>query len=69
MAAARLADGRVRLLKSRPPEIVFCGASVNHDVKCLSVGQRVMSVPISESKRRALYGPMPSSCDKSMPVS
>lgn len=69
MAAARLADGCVRLLRSRPPEILFCGASVSHDVKCLSVGQRLMSVPISESRRSALYGPMPSICERSAPVS
>ena len=54
MAAARLADGCVRLLRSRPPEILLFGASVSQDVKCLSVGQRLMSVPISESSRSAL---------------
>jgi hypothetical protein len=48
---------------------LLCGASVSHDVKCFSVGQRVMSVPISASSRRALYGPMPSICDRSAPVS
>ena len=54
MAAARFAEGCVRLLRRRPPEILFCGARVSQDVKCVSVGQRVMSVPISDSKRRAL---------------
>ena len=29
IAAARLAYGWVRLLKRRPPEILFCGASVS----------------------------------------
>lgn len=36
------------------PEILFCGASVSHEVKCLSVGQRIMSVPISAIRRSAL---------------
>ena len=68
MAAARFADGCVRLLKRRPPEILLFGARVSHEVKCLSVGQRVMSVPISESSRSAVYGPMASSCERSTPV-
>lgn len=67
MAAARFADGWVRLLRSRPPEILLFGASASHDVKCFSVGQRVMSVPISERSRSALYGPIPSICDRSGP--
>ena len=54
MAAARFAEGCVRLLRRRPPEILFCGARVSHEVKCFSVGQRVMSVPISDSRRSAL---------------
>ncbi len=54
MAAARFAEGGVRLLSRRPPEIVFCGARVSHEVTCFSVGQRVMSVPISDSNRSAL---------------
>jgi len=31
--------------------------------------QRLMSMPISASRRRALYGPMASSCVRSMPMS
>lgn len=54
IAAARFADGCVRLLKWRPPEVLFFGASVSRDVKCLSVRQRVMSVPISERSRSAV---------------
>ena len=54
MAAARLADGWVRELRSRPPEILFFGASVSQDVKCFSVGHRVMSVPISEMSLSAV---------------
>ena len=53
-AAARLADGCVRELRRRPPEILFRGARVSHDVKCCSVGQRVMSVPISLTSRTAV---------------
>src|SRR3972149_5720751 len=69
MAAARFAEGCVRLLSRRPPPTLVLGARVIHDVKCLSVGQRVMSVPTSERSRSALYGPMPSSWDRSTPVS
>jgi hypothetical protein len=47
MAAARFADGSVRALSKRPPEILFLGASVSQAVKCFSVAPRVMSVPIS----------------------
>ena len=54
MVAARLADGCVRLLSRRPPETRFWGASVSHEVKCFTVGHRVMSVPISDSRRSAL---------------
>ena len=39
---------------SRPPVIVFLGASVSQDVKCFSLGQRVMSVPISAMSRKAV---------------
>ena len=54
MAAARLAEGSVRALRRRPPEILFLGASVSHDVKCFSLAQRVMSVPISAMSFNAL---------------
>ena len=37
--------------RSRPPEILLWGARVSHDVKCFSVRQRLMSMPISESSR------------------
>src|SRR4249919_767438 len=39
ITAARLADGSVRELSRRPPEILFLGASVSHEVKCFSVAQ------------------------------
>ena len=38
--AARLADGGVRELSRRPPEILLRGARVSQEVKCLSVGHR-----------------------------
>jgi len=67
VAAARFVDGRVRELITRPPVILLWGARVNHEVKCFSVGQRVMSVPISEIRMRARCGPIPSSWVRSMP--
>ncbi len=54
MAAARLAEGWVFELMSLPPVILFLGASVSQDVKCFSLGQQVMSVPISEISRKAV---------------
>ena len=54
MAAARLAEGWVRELRTRPPETLFLGAKVSQDVKWPSVAQRDMSVPISEISRKAL---------------
>ena len=46
-AAARLAEGWVLELSKRLPEILLLGASVSQPVKCFSVRQRLMSVPIS----------------------
>ena len=57
IAAARFADGWVRELISRPPVILFLGARVSHEVKCFSVGQRVMSVPISAISLSAAWAP------------
>ena len=67
IAAARLADGWVRELISRPPVILLRGASVSQDVKCWSVGQRLMSVPISETSLRAVSAAIPSICVRSTP--
>ena len=55
IAAARLADGWVRELRSRPPDILFFGASVSHEVKCSSEGHRPMSVPISQSNLNYVF--------------
>ena len=46
-AVARFADRRVRELSTLPPDILLPGASVSHEVKCLAVRQRLMSVPHS----------------------
>ena len=43
------------------------GARVSQDVKCFTLGHRVMSVPISAMSRRAVYGPMESICVRSAP--
>ena len=59
IAAARFADGWVRELSSRPPVMLFLGARVSHEVKCFSVGQRVMSVPISAISLSAVWAPDP----------
>ena len=67
ITAARLADGSVRELSRRPPETLFLGASVSHEVKCFSVAQRRMSVPISAISFSAVYGAMPSICVRSTP--
>ena len=53
-AAARLAEDTVLEPSRRPPEILLLGARLSQDVKCFSVGQRVMSVPTSEISLRAL---------------
>ena len=46
----------VRLLKRRPPDTLLCGAKVSHEVKCFSVGHRLISVPISERSRKSVVG-------------
>src|SRR5271169_6005341 len=58
MTAARLADGGVLELSRRPPEILLLGASVVQEAKWCSVGQRLMSVPISAMSCSAACGPM-----------
>jgi hypothetical protein len=55
MAAARLAEGGVRQLSRRPPEILLFGAKVSQEAKCFSVGQRRMSVPISAMSGSAAW--------------
>src|SRR5438309_1317667 len=55
-AAARLAEGGVLELRSRPPETLLCGARVSQEVKCCSLRQRLMSVPISPMSCSAVEG-------------
>ena len=66
-AAARLAEGGVLELSSRPPEILLLGAKVSQEVKCWAVRQRLMSVPISATSCSAACGPMASIWLKSAP--
>ena len=42
-----VAEGCVCELSSLPPDTLFFGASVSHEVKCCALGHRRMSVPIS----------------------
>src|SRR3954464_3088986 len=58
-AVARFDDRRVLELRRRPPEILFPGARLSHEVKCLAVGHFVMSSPHSARRRRTVYGPKP----------
>jgi hypothetical protein len=46
-AHSQHSGGSVVELRSRAPEILFLGARVSHEVKCFSVRQRLISVPIS----------------------
>src|SRR5215469_8091669 len=67
MVATRLADGGVRELSKRPPEILLLGASEVQEAKWYSLGQRRMSVPISAMICSAACGPMESIWLKSAP--
>ena len=50
---ARLDERLVFELSTLPPELLLPGASVSQDVKCLTVGHRVLSVPHSATIRSA----------------
>ena len=67
MVATRLAEGGVRELSKRPPEILLLGASVVQDAKWYSLGQRLVSVPISAMSCSAVWGPMESIWLRSAP--
>src|ERR1700693_2196963 len=67
MTAARLAEGGVLELRRRPPEILLLGANASQEVKCFSVGQGRMYVPISAMICSAACGPMLSIWLKSAP--
>src|SRR5471030_2730765 len=55
----RLIGGGLRAAAQEAGGLRSCSGvrAWSHDVKCSSVGQRVTSVPISESRRSAVYGP------------
>jgi len=68
--ATRLALGRILPLLPlvRPPVLLTPGQSDNQLQKCLSVSQRLMSVPISGTICNAVYGLTPSMDFTSRPV-
>lgn len=69
-AAARLELARVLPLRlsARPPVLLTPGQRVSQEVKCFSVGQRLMSRPISEITVRTVLASRPSTAVRSMPV-
>jgi hypothetical protein len=50
-----LADGCVRELRSRPPEILFFEARVNQDVKCFSARHRLRAARVLFVADHAAY--------------
>lgn len=58
----------VWLLIRRPPEILVPGHNPNQAQKCLKVGHRVISVPISEMIFRAVLTSIPGIVVKSVPI-
>src|SRR5512145_2286471 len=66
---ARLVVGSVSLCNTLPPEIALCGASPNHDAKCLTVGHLLISVPISDRIVWTKAALRPSTIVRSTPVS
>src|SRR5919199_2763863 len=67
-AAARLAAGFVLLPSTLPPDTFVPGQSPSHEVKCLTLGQRPLSVPISLITANAVDAPIPSIRVRSTPV-
>ena len=57
--AARLDDGQALELRTLPPDFLLPGDKVSHEVKCLAVGHRVISVPHSPTSLSAVLGPNP----------
>ena len=55
--ATRCAPGRTRRESTLPPEILCCGESPSQLQKCLTLGQRLMSVPNlrEDDQGRALF--------------
>src|ERR687888_2745552 len=54
IAAARCAERRVLVFSILPPDILLPGAKVSQDVKCFSVGHRLMSMPHSPTSFKAV---------------
>src|SRR5258707_12012146 len=70
MLAARMAFFGRRPDNRRPPVFLIPGHKLSHEAKCFSVGQALISVPISEIRFSALQPLLkPSSVIRSTPVS
>src|SRR5664279_4289085 len=65
--AARLATGLVALLNTLPPLILEPGQRPSQEVKCFSVFQRLMSIPISAMTLSAVLVLMPLMPERSTP--
>src|SRR5262249_36810139 len=65
--AAPLAQDVVRRLRIWPPETRWGGQRPNHDVKCFTVGQRLISTPISLRMPKDVVSSRPSRWLKSTP--
>src|SRR6266581_832106 len=66
--ATRLAPGRTRRDSTFPPETLCCGHSPNQLQKCLTLGQRLIAVPISLRMTQAVSSSMPSRAVRSTPA-
>src|SRR5580765_8396887 len=65
--AARLTTRLVLPLITLPPVILVPGHRPSHEVKCLTVGKRAMSTPISETTASAVVTSTPSIRVRSTP--
>src|SRR4051794_16348655 len=66
--AARLAVGLVRRLSTLPPLTRLLGARPSQAPKCLALGQRAMSRPVSLMIFRTEWAPSPSIAVRSTPA-
>jgi hypothetical protein len=69
MVAALFVLCEVWLLKRRPPEIRVPGHSPSQAQKCLTLGHRLISVPISEISFNAVLASIPGIVVRSVPMS
>src|SRR3546814_18270739 len=58
-AAARLAETLVLPLRRLPPETFVPGLRASQEAKCFSLGQALMSVPVSESTASTVLSLIP----------